>query len=88
MTLSNRAASYFYLGKYEASLVDAEAVVGLKPEWLKGHYRRGAAAAALGMWADAVGAFEAALRIDPGNDEIRAKVKTVDIHPYHPATER
>lgn len=51
---------------YAAALADAEAAVALAPTWAKGHVRRGEALEGLGRTADAVGAFEEAVRTGSG----------------------
>ena len=40
---SNRSAAYANMERWKEALDDAQEVVGLKPEWVKGHTRRGAA---------------------------------------------
>lgn len=46
----------------------------LKPEWLKGHYRKGEALLHLQRFPQAVAAFEVALELDPSNEEVLAKL--------------
>jgi len=38
---SNRAAAFLQLVKLSKALADAETTVKLKPEWEKGHFRKG-----------------------------------------------
>lgn len=40
---ANRANAFTKLGEHEASLRDAEASVNVRPDWAKGHFRKGTA---------------------------------------------
>jgi hypothetical protein len=40
---SNRSAALLKLGKARQALADADAAIALRPDWEKGHYRRGVA---------------------------------------------
>ena len=40
---SNRSAAYAALNDFDAALNDAEKTVTIKPDWVKGHSRKGAA---------------------------------------------
>jgi len=68
---SNRSASYASLSKFEEALTDAQKVVDLKPEWPKGHSRVGAALHGLRRWKDAIAAYEAGLKLDPSNAQMK-----------------
>jgi tetratricopeptide (TPR) repeat protein len=74
MLFSNRAASYTSLGKNAEALADAEMCVKLKPAWIKGHFRKGVALSNLKRLSEAVSAFEAALKIEPGNADVQQRL--------------
>jgi tetratricopeptide (TPR) repeat protein len=74
---SNRAASYAGMGNHEAAVKDGDQCIRVKPAWLKGHYRKGAALEALNRFDECLKAFEDALRTEPANEEVQEKVKTI-----------
>jgi tetratricopeptide (TPR) repeat protein len=51
---SNRAACFIQLGKEARAIKDAETTIELRPEWVKGYFRKGSALAGLRRWDDAV----------------------------------
>lgn len=59
---SNRAAARLKLGLVDAALADAEAAIGLCPNWEKGHFRRGCALQAQGDLLQVGGAASQHLR--------------------------
>lgn len=65
LTLSNRSAAYMSAGEYVNALVDADAVILIKRPWVKGHFRRGKALAALGRLEEAREALLLGLQFDP-----------------------
>lgn len=65
---SNRSAAYAKLDRFKDALLDANKCIDLKPDWFKGHSRRGAAYMGLKSWRAALGAFEAGLQLEPSND--------------------
>jgi tetratricopeptide (TPR) repeat protein len=71
---SNRAASFQALGRFAEALKDSEDCVRVKPNWLKGHYRRGIALESLGRLDEAVRAFEDALKTEPANEEVQERL--------------
>ncbi|RLN90446.1 hypothetical protein BBJ28_00001307 [Nothophytophthora sp. Chile5] len=71
----NRAAAYHRLKKYELALADADAAVALHEPWVKGHYRRACALAALEKFADAADAFERAMELCPTDKKLEEKVE-------------
>ena len=50
---SNRSAAYAALNDFDAALNDAEKTVAIKPDWVKGHSRKGAALYGLKRYDDA-----------------------------------
>eukprot|EP01083_Nonionella_stella_P091216 254966_1 len=65
---SNRSAAHLSLDDRESSIEDGRESIRLKPDYGKGHSRLGLAYFACGRYRDAVGAYEAALEIDPENE--------------------
>eukprot|EP01083_Nonionella_stella_P091214 254963_1 len=72
---SNRSAAHLSLDDRESSIEDGRESIRLKPDYGKGHSRLGLAYFACGRYRDAVGAYEAALEIDPGNEWGIGKIK-------------
>ncbi|KAL4447812.1 hypothetical protein ABPG75_005031 [Micractinium tetrahymenae] len=72
---SNRAACHLKLGQAEQVLADAEQATQLRPEWPKGHFRRGCALEALGRLDEAVAAFSAAQEAGGDSRELRDRLK-------------
>lgn len=68
---SNRSAAYAKAGKYLEALQDAEKTVSLKPDWGKGHSRKGAALAYLGRDVEAQKAYEEGLNHEPNNEQLK-----------------
>lgn len=74
---SNRAASYSGLNNHVAAVRDSDDCIRVKPNWLKGHYRKGTALEALGRLDESLKAFEDALRTEPQNEEVQDKVNNL-----------
>jgi Tetratricopeptide repeat len=62
---SNRSAALANLGRFEDALSDAKRAVKLKPGWVKGHARAGAAHMGLQQYGDAREAYERAVKLEP-----------------------
>jgi len=62
---SNSAAAYGKQGDHVAALVEAEAVVRLRPEWAKGHARKGLSLLHLYRPREAQGSYAQAVRLEP-----------------------
>ncbi|KAL3849933.1 hypothetical protein ACJIZ3_011815 [Penstemon smallii] len=71
---SNRSLCWARLNKGHPALSDAEDCVRLKPNWSKGHYRRGAALKILKNFSMAATAFSVALKLNPDNEEIEKEL--------------
>ncbi|KAF2940661.1 hypothetical protein DAI22_03g290800 [Oryza sativa Japonica Group] len=67
---SNRSLCYLRIGEVQKALLDAEMCVKLRPEWVKGHYREGAALMLLKEHKKAFEVFLNALKLDPANADI------------------
>jgi len=74
---SNRAASWAGLNNQDQAIKDANECIRVKPGWLKGHYRKGAAYEVLGKLDESLKAFEDALRTEPNNEEVQDKVNSL-----------
>lgn len=70
MFYSNRSAALLSLGKGDKALEDADECVKIKPDWAKGHGRRGAALYALQRFDDALQAYDAGLAMDATNKQL------------------
>ena len=68
---SNRSAAYASLKQFKEALDDADEVVRLKPNWVKGHTRRGAALSGLKKHEESRKAYLKACDFDPGNIQAR-----------------
>ncbi|KAL3849934.1 hypothetical protein ACJIZ3_011816 [Penstemon smallii] len=71
---SNRSLCWARLNNGHMALFDADDCVKLKPNWFKGHYRRGAALKILKNYSMAAMAFSVALQLDPDNKEIEKEL--------------
>ncbi|XP_017760534.1 PREDICTED: LON peptidase N-terminal domain and RING finger protein 3 [Eufriesea mexicana] len=69
--LSNRAHVLLLLNRPQASLTDADHAVRLRPDWGKGHYRRGVALSALGRHEEALFALCISVAIDKNPQAVR-----------------
>ncbi|RDW61210.1 Hsp90 cochaperone STI1 [Aspergillus mulundensis] len=68
---SNRSAVYAAQQEYEKALTDAEKAVEIKPDWSKGHQRKGAAYRGIGDLLAAHDAYEEAIKLEPGNTQAK-----------------
>jgi len=68
---TNRSMAYAQMKKWDKSLRDAEKAISLKPDWEKGHYRRGVALSNMNQYKEAFEAFQACLNIQPNNDDFK-----------------
>ena len=67
---SNRSLCYLQMTEGDKALRDANTCIKLRPEWIKGYYRKGAALMSLEDYKEACDAFMAGLQLDPGNAEM------------------
>ncbi|KAL4801958.1 hypothetical protein BDV18DRAFT_147900 [Aspergillus unguis] len=68
---SNRSAVYAAQRNYEKALADADKAVEIKPDWSKGHQRKGAAYRGLGDLLSAHDAYEEAMKLEPTNEQAK-----------------
>ena len=71
---SNRSAAHAAAEEYKSALLDANKCIDLKPDWAKGHSRRGAAYVGLKNWRAAIGAYEAGLELDPASANMKEEL--------------
>jgi translocation protein SEC72 len=68
IALCNRSAAYAADNKWIEALVDANAVIGLKRNWTKGHFRKGKALLGLKRYDEAKQAILLGLEFEPANE--------------------
>ena len=71
---SNRAAAYIGLKRFSDAECDARKVVALKPSWVKGWARLGAALLAQGDGGEAREAFQKALALEPSDVTLQTQL--------------
>ncbi|EER93669.1 hypothetical protein BDA96_01G143800 [Sorghum bicolor] len=64
---SNRSLCQLQIGEANKALLDANSCIKIRPEWLKGYYRKGVALMSLKEYKEACDAFLAGLKLDPTN---------------------
>ncbi|XP_014471249.1 PREDICTED: LON peptidase N-terminal domain and RING finger protein 3 [Dinoponera quadriceps] len=75
--LSNRAHVLLLLNRPSAALTDADHAVRLRPDWGKGHYRRGIALSALGRHEEALYALCISVAIDKNPQAVRHELTKI-----------
>jgi len=78
VVLANRAAAYSGMGKWEEALKDAEAVVKIKPQWAKGHFRKARALGGLQRHDEAREAVLVGLHYDGKNEDLMNALRDID----------
>jgi len=86
---ANRSAARLQMGHCEDALKDASEAVRLDPNYSKAFYRKGQACDKLKRYADAIGAYEAGLKLEPDSKVFKgalakareAKIKAEDEPP-------
>jgi len=77
---SNRAAAYMKLGEYPTALKDADRCIEMAPTFVKGYTRKAACHFFMKEYHKAIAAYDAGLKLEPGNQECiegMAKVEAV-----------
>lgn len=75
---SNRSAAYASKKDWANALADAEKTTEIKPDWAKGYGRKGAALHGKGDLVGAHDAYDAGLKIDPNNPQLKSGLASVD----------
>ncbi|CAG8528537.1 17532_t:CDS:1 [Acaulospora morrowiae] len=65
LCLSNRSAAYMGINSWVNAYVDAEWGISIRPEYVKGYFRKGKALMAMGRYEEAIMAFESGLELSP-----------------------
>ena len=78
MLYSNRSAAYASKKQWAEALKDAEKTVEVKPDWPKGWSRKGAALHGSGDLLGAYDAYEAGLKLDPNNAQMKQSLASVE----------
>lgn len=68
---SNRSACHASLKEWTAALDDAEETIKINSTWAKGYSRKGTALYGLSRFQEAVEAYQAGLKIDPNNVQLK-----------------
>ncbi|KAJ3351765.1 hypothetical protein HDU83_008667 [Entophlyctis luteolus] len=68
---SNASLTLLKLGKANEALDMAERCIMLRPEWVKGYYRKGNALLSLEKYSEAVFSFQTGLKISPDDSELK-----------------
>ena len=74
---SNRAASYTALGKFQEAIADGDACARVRPNWLKGYFRKAVALESLGKLDEALKAYDESLKTEPNNEEVQTKINNL-----------
>ena len=82
---SNRAATYMMLNKWAEALADAREATKLDPGFVKGHAREAKCHLVLGDPKAAVRCYQAALRLEPGNEAAAAESRAAQAVIVHEA---
>lgn len=75
---SNRAGSWQNLNNFEKAAADSEQCIRVRPDWLKGHFRKGVAMESMGKYDEAQKALQEALKLSPGNEEVMEKLQNIN----------
>ncbi|KAJ3073882.1 hypothetical protein HDU98_000409 [Podochytrium sp. JEL0797] len=77
---SNRALAYTMNRQFDLAWVDANTVIRLRPEWIKGYFRRAEVFLRTERYKDALLDFETALTKEFTNKSIRERIARTKIH--------
>ncbi|ORX47586.1 hypothetical protein BCR36DRAFT_584681 [Piromyces finnis] len=77
--LANRSASYIRLKDYNKANIDAEYIIGIRPNWIKGYYRKAEALKGLKRYLESLDYYHQALKFNPSSEKILNAISTVEI---------
>lgn len=72
---SNRSGAFCAAAKYMQAEADARKVIQLKPDWVRGYTRLGAALQGQEKWEDMIETLKKAQELDPNNENIKADIR-------------
>jgi len=75
---TNRATAYANIEDWEKCLSDSDKAVSLKPDWVKGYFRKGQALVGLKRYEEGYQAYRRAVDLDPKNEDITARMKEAE----------
>ena len=75
---SNRSGAYASLRQFDKALEDANKTTELKPDWVKGWGRKGAALHGQGDLVGAKDAYDEALKLEPTNAQAKSGLEAVE----------
>mmetsp|Transcript_33033 Transcript_33033/g.65397 ORF Transcript_33033/g.65397 Transcript_33033/m.65397 type:complete len:81 (+) Transcript_33033:215-457(+) len=67
------------MGHHEKALVDAELCMALRPDFVKGIFRKGVALHAMGRYEEALPVLVGALRMEPKNSQIKQALQFCEV---------
>jgi len=70
----NRSACWCKGGNYQQAFEDACKAIDLMPTFVKGYARKGAALHGLDRWGEAIKVYEAGLKLEPSNEDLKQGV--------------
>ncbi|KAG6910072.1 hypothetical protein DXG01_013525 [Tephrocybe rancida] len=76
--LSNRSAAFTEAGDYVSALADADAVIAIRRQWSKGHFRKAKALVGLHKLRDSADALRLGLSYEPTNTELLAYLSDIE----------
>ena len=79
LLLSNRAACYIQLSKWTDAVRDANLIIQMRPDWVKGYYRRAEALYQMNEYAGALHDYKAAASKDPADTHIQFKIQKTNV---------
>ncbi|KAG6863328.1 hypothetical protein C0991_006665 [Blastosporella zonata] len=76
--ISNRSAAFNEARDYISALADADAVIAIRRQWSKGHFRKAKALVGLHRFRDAAHALKLGLSYEPTNTELLAYLVDIE----------
>jgi len=77
--LANRSASYIRLKQYKKANIDADRIIEIRPNWIKGYYRKAEALKGLKRYLESLDYYHQALKFNPSSEKILNAISTIEI---------
>jgi len=77
--LANRSASYIRLKQYKKANADADRIIEIRPNWIKGYYRKAEALKGLRKYLESLDYYHQALKFNPSSEKILNAISTIEI---------